>query len=140
MYHHSRFIQLNPKISHNISFQSKLKVMSFNVRLFDLYNWSHNEETKSKIISFIKNENPDILCFQEYYYDSSNDFVTRDLILKELGFKYYHESFTNETNKNAHFGLATFSKYPIIEKIILNLITINLITVFGQTLYLKQIL
>ena len=116
MYHHSRFIQLNPKISHDISFQSKLKVMSFNVRLFDLYNWSHNEETKSKIISFIKNENPDILCFQEYYYDSNNDFITRDLILKELGIEYYHESFTNETLKNAHFGLATFSKYPIIEK------------------------
>ena len=45
-----------------------------------------------------------------------NDFVTRDIILKELGFEYFHESFTNETNKNAHFGLATFSKYPIIGK------------------------
>jgi endonuclease/exonuclease/phosphatase family metal-dependent hydrolase len=116
MYHHSRFIQLNPKISHDKSFKSKLKVMSFNVRLFDLYNWSKNEETKSEIISFIKDENPDIVCFQEYYYDSHNDFVTRDLILKELGLKFYHESFTNETNKNAHFGLATFSRYPIIEK------------------------
>ena len=82
----------------------KLKVMSFNVRLFDLYNWSHNEETKSKIISFIKNENR-YFCFQEYYYDSNNDFVTRELILKELE-EYYHESFTNETLKNAHFGLA----------------------------------
>ena len=116
MYHHSRFIQLNPKISHDISFKSKLKVMSFNVRLFDLYNWSKNKETKSEIISFIKDENPDIICFQEYYYDSNNDFVTRDLILKELGLEYYHESFTNENNKNAHFGLATFSRYPIIEK------------------------
>ena len=32
----------------------KIKVMSFNVRLFDLYNWTHNEEVKSKIIQFIK--------------------------------------------------------------------------------------
>ena len=46
----------------------KLKVMSFNVRLFDLYNWSQNEK-QNQIISFIKKENPDIICFQEYYYD-----------------------------------------------------------------------
>ena len=56
--------------------------MSFNVRLFDLYNWSNNEKVKSNILNFIKNENPDIICFQEYYYDASNDFVTRELILK----------------------------------------------------------
>ena len=93
MYHHSRFIQLNPKISHDISFQSKLKVMSFNVRLFDLYNWSHNEETKSKIISFIKNENPDILCFQEYYYDSNNDFVTRDINFKRTWYRILPRKF-----------------------------------------------
>ena len=54
MYHHSRFIQLNPKISSNISYQDKLKVMSFNVRLFDLYNWNKNAEIKSKIIALIK--------------------------------------------------------------------------------------
>ena len=46
----------------------------------------------------------------------NKNFVTRELILKELGFKYYHESFTNESKKNAHFGLATFSKFPIINK------------------------
>ena len=29
---------------------------------------------------------------------------------------YYHESFTDESNKNSLFGLATFSKFPIINK------------------------
>ena len=28
--------------------------MSFNVRLFDLYNWSKNKETRKAIFEFIK--------------------------------------------------------------------------------------
>lgn len=116
MYHHSRFTQLNPKISSNISYKDKLKVMSFNVRLFDLYNWKKNEEIKSKIIALIKDQKPDIVCLQEYFYDNNKKFITRENILEELSFKYYHESFSSESNKNSMFGLATFSKYPIINK------------------------
>jgi hypothetical protein len=67
MYHHSRFLQINPKISENTTYNEKIKVMSFNVRLFDLYNWTHNEEVKSKIIELIKKQKPDIICFQEYF-------------------------------------------------------------------------
>jgi endonuclease/exonuclease/phosphatase family metal-dependent hydrolase len=116
MYHHSRFIQLNPEISSNISYKDKLKVMSFNVRLFDLYNWKKNEEIKSKIIALIKDQKPDIVCLQEYFYDNNKKFVTRENILEELSFKYYHESFSSESNMNSMFGLATFSKFPIINK------------------------
>ena len=116
MYHHSRFIQLNPKISSNISYKDKLKVMSFNVRLFDLYNWQKNEEIKSKIIALIKDQKPDIVCLQEYFYDNNKKFITRENILEELSFKYYHESFSSESNVNSMFGLAIFSKYPIINK------------------------
>ena len=116
MYHHSRFIQINPKISENNTYNQKIKVMSFNVRLFDLYNWTHNEEIKSKIIQLIKKQKPDVICFQEYFYDNKKEFITREIILKELGLSYYHESFTEESNENSLFGLATFSKFPIINK------------------------
>ena len=116
MYHHSRFLQINPKILENNSYEEKIKVMSFNVRLFDLYNWTHNKEVKSRIIELIKKQKPDIICFQEYFYDNTKKFITREMILKELGFNYYHESFSDESNENSLFGLATFSKFPIINK------------------------
>ena len=116
MYHHSRFLQINPKISKRSSYDKKIKVMSFNVRLFDLYNWTQNEEVKSKIIQLIKKQKPDVICFQEYFYDNTKKFITREIILEELGLKYYHESFTEESNENSLFGLATFSKFPIINK------------------------
>ena len=64
MYHHSRFLQINPKISKRSSYDKKIKVMSFNVRLFDLYNWTQNEEVKSKIIQLIKKQKPS--CCQNH--------------------------------------------------------------------------
>ena len=88
-YHHSRFIQITPlelKLNANLD---ELKVMSYNVRLFDLYNWTENEKTRDLIIQQIKDANPDVICFQEYYYSTKLNFQTRDLIIKELNMNYY---------------------------------------------------
>ena len=112
MYHHSRYFQLNPLYENEIKSGTSIKVMSFNVRLFDLYNWTENNDVKQKIIELIKDQNPDIVCFQEYYYQKSNDFITRELIIEELQLPFYHESFSDESRNNSYFGLATFSKFP----------------------------
>ena len=47
-------------------------LMSFNVRLFNLYDWLPNKEVPEQITEVIQNYNPDILCLQEY---SPNDKV-----------------------------------------------------------------
>lgn len=115
MYHHSRYFQIN-SFAYIKKNENSINVMSYNVRLFDLYNWNKNKESKQKILNLIKAQNPDIICFQEYFYDKSKQFQTRDLIMKELGFNYYHENFSDESKKNSYFGLATFSKFPIINR------------------------
>jgi endonuclease/exonuclease/phosphatase family metal-dependent hydrolase len=115
-YHHSRFFQFSYGTYSLLEDQETVKIMSYNVRLFDLYNWTENKETKKAIINQIKEENPDVVCFQEYFYSSKNDFITRDMIIKELNMPYFHESFSDESNETSFFGLATFSKYPIINK------------------------
>ncbi|MDG2369176.1 MAG: endonuclease/exonuclease/phosphatase family protein [Flavobacteriales bacterium] len=114
-YHHSRYLQITP-INTKIKGHSKeIKVMSYNVRLFDLYNWTENKKTRDLIIQQIKKVNPDVICFQEYYYSSKLNFQTRDLIINELNMNYYHENFSHESKKDSKFGIATFSKFPIIE-------------------------
>ena len=115
-YHHSRFFQVSYGSVSPSNDQKEIKVMSYNVRLFDLYNWTENKETKKAIINQIKEANPDVVCFQEYFYSSKNDFITRDMIVKELNLPYFHESFSDESKGSSYFGLATFSKYPIINK------------------------
>ncbi len=96
--------------------------MSYNVRLFDLYNWTNNESTRNGILDFLSTENPDVICFQEYFYSSGNHFDTRDTLLTLIDAKYYSEHFTRVVKEpkhqggQSHFGSAIFSKYPIVNE------------------------
>jgi len=44
-----------------------LKIMSYNVRLFNHYNWTSDNTIVKKISSFISEKEPDVLSIQEYY-------------------------------------------------------------------------
>lgn len=94
-----------------------VKVMSYNVRLFDLYNWSKNKETRDAIFDVIGREDPDILCLQEYFYSPDERFFrTREDLLKRFRLKSVHEGFNKKARYRQHFGIATFSSHPIINK------------------------
>ncbi|MBX7225298.1 MAG: endonuclease/exonuclease/phosphatase family protein [Chitinophagales bacterium] len=92
----------------------ELKVMTYNVRNFDLYNWSHNTDSKNKIYQTILQENPDILCLQEFYTDTSKNFNNIKQ-LEDLGYKYHLFSKELTLRKYEHWGLAIFSKMPFKE-------------------------
>lgn len=98
---------------------TEIKVMSYNVRLFDLYNADPElaRENKDKIIKYVVAENPDIVCFQEFYHqDSPSNFVTKDTLLKLLESKDYHERYSQIIRDRSNFGVSIFSKYKMIEK------------------------
>ena len=78
-----------------------LKVMSYNVRLFNHYNWSTDSTIVKKISSFIAEKEPDVLSIQEYYDAES------------LQLKYPYQFIKTKSNFNK-FGLAIFSKFNII--------------------------
>lgn len=92
---------------------SYIKVMSFNVRVFDLYNWKHNTETRSKILEFIKQENPDVINFQEFFSDDGNSFMHQDSLKKILNLPFAHIVYTATMHKHDHWGIATYSRFPI---------------------------
>lgn len=98
---------------------TELHIMSYNVHLFDRYNSNRNDsyETKRKILEYIEERNPDVVCFQEFYHqDAPTSFVTKDTILKIMDTKHYHERFAHKLAGRQNFGVAMFSKYRIIEK------------------------
>lgn len=95
---------------------SDIKVTSYNSMLFDLYNWSKNSQSRQLIIKQLQEINPDILCLQEFYEsDRFPQFFNIDTVLNTLNTKYYHVEYTTNFKHN-HFGIATFSKYRIINK------------------------
>ena len=93
-----------------------IKVLSYNVRNFDLYNWSGNKQTKNKIFSFLRDEAADIVCLQEFFQGDSGYFETLDTVINATHSTDNHVKYTHTRKKNQHWGIATFSKYPIIFK------------------------
>lgn len=78
----------------------ELKIMSYNVRLFNKNKNILEPKIKEKIIDLIEKENPDIICFQEFDADSISRFN-----------KIYN--YKNYSQKNSL--LSIYSKYQIIE-------------------------
>ena len=93
-----------------------LKVMTYNVQNFDLYNWNENIESRDKMMELIKAQEPDVICFQEFYTDEDGDFHNVKFLVNELGFQHYHFVKTLTLKGTHHWGLAIFSKYPMVNK------------------------
>jgi len=116
-----RFFQLSLSTAENEN--KKLKVTSYNCMLFDLYNWSKNRENRFKILGSLAEIGPDVLCLQEFYTsEEKGDYNNIDTVRRILNTDYYHSEFTTTLREFDHWGVATFSKYPIINqgKIIFN--------------------
>ncbi len=96
---------------------NSLKILSYNVKIFNLYDIKNREKKRDGIFSFLRNEDPDIVCFQEFYHQkNATSFVTKDLLLQQLNHPYYQERYTHKMNGDKYFGVATFSKYRIINR------------------------
>lgn len=77
-------------------------LMSYNVRMFNLYEWFPEENIPQNIMMFVREHNPDIVCFQEY---SSVPNVDMDR------YKYKFIYFKEDRHKT---GQAIFSKFKIV--------------------------
>jgi vancomycin resistance protein VanJ len=90
------------------SLNDDLKVMSYNVRMFNHWKWINAENIPQKINEFVLEKSPDVLIFQEYYS------------LEKQQFSYPYKYIKTKTNTDK-IGLAIYSKFPIINKGSLNL-------------------
>ena len=88
--------------------EKEFTVMSYNVRLFNKFNWNKKANIPTKIAEFVTEKNPDILCIQEY----SN--------LEKTQFSNYKYKHVFKEGKNIIVGNAIFSKYKIIDKGVIN--------------------
>lgn len=116
---HFRMLALGSNVDELPENDKILHVMSYNVRLFDLYNNNVEEryQNRDSIFAYIQRENPDIVCFQEFYHqDKPTNFSTRDTLIRFLDIKDYHERYAHKLRGRQNFGVAVLSKYPMIAK------------------------
>ncbi|WP_126546669.1 endonuclease/exonuclease/phosphatase family protein [Hymenobacter amundsenii] len=101
-----------------------VKVLSANVRIFNVYPQLRNEGLQSsrEMVRWLAENPADVLCLQEFYNEPAGTrsgdgtvFRTMDKIGKQAG----RESFLSKTLTNsmgAEFGMAIFSRFPIVNR------------------------
>lgn len=115
--HMSAYFQIFPSFSEPTEGQKTLHVLSHNVRLFNWYSWRTNRDDLNDMIRNLEVENPELMCFQEYFHNTGPDiFETREIIKQTVGATYLHEEYVNVLYQEQHYGIATFSKHPIVNK------------------------
>ncbi|HSJ11504.1 MAG TPA: endonuclease/exonuclease/phosphatase family protein [Gillisia sp.] len=87
-----------------LSTEKELSVMSYNVRMFNAYKWVDDPKIPEKIQEFVNKQDPDILVTQEHYIGETKKF------------KEFPYNFIKLKDKGSEFGMAIFSKYPIVNK------------------------
>lgn len=100
-----------------------VKVLSWNVHLFDYYDYKKEPDVKEKMFRLIRETKPTIACFQEFAYTlpSRDSNYTIEKYTKNLQMPYHfiqsHPLDSVYLKKiNLHFGKAIFSAYPIINQ------------------------
>ena len=82
---------------------NEISIISYNVRLFNIYKWIEEDNVNIKIRDFLNEKNPDVICLQEY---QNSEF-------KIDTYPYVYEKLRGD---NLKYGQAIFSKHPIINK------------------------
>ncbi len=111
-----KFFQLNGKTIQDNNNKNTLKIISYNVRIFNTYHWQGKKFERDSIISYVNSENPDIICFQEFITQSDINNQTEGYTNQLLeGTPNHHIRYTLAANNNKRkFGIATFTKHKII--------------------------
>jgi endonuclease/exonuclease/phosphatase family metal-dependent hydrolase len=84
--------------------EKNFTIMSYNVRLFNLFKWIDREDVPTEILNFINDKNPDILCIQEFSTSA------------EIDLKVYPHKYILMAGDQIKTGQAIFSKFPIINE------------------------
>jgi len=93
---------------------NEFTVMSYNVRLLDLYDWTGDKDNRKKMLAFLKKKSPDVLCLQEFYTKAGTGLDNIKAIQKVGGYPYA-ETCAIKRHKNREWGSVIFSKYPIVK-------------------------
>ena len=110
------YFQFHPRGKETVINEKQIRLLTYNVRLFNYYQWDKDTATWSKIIDYIRQENPDIVCFQEFITLPSSKHNLENLKKKMAPLSYSHVYYTDRVPGKLNFGMATFSKYPMVRK------------------------
>lgn len=82
--------------------ESSFKVLTYNVRQFNINGWSEEVKVGERLLRFVADQGPDVVSLQEYH---------PGFALDKTEYPYEYRMMTSSSKT---FGQIIFSKYPII--------------------------
>ncbi len=103
----NRYVQIGSRKTE----KEGIKVVSYNVQNFTGKKVSDQKERASRIVDFLRSQNPDIICLQDVLLSDSRIFSLKKTVSNLESIEYYHFARTGGS-----FGQVTFTRYPIVKK------------------------
>lgn len=92
-----------------------LKILTYNTMMSGKLV-KHTKKKPNMVFKYIQDTDADIVCLQEFTVSEKEDYITLKDIYKIFAkYPYKHIHFKSH-NGSKHNGIATFSKFPIINK------------------------
>jgi endonuclease/exonuclease/phosphatase family metal-dependent hydrolase len=111
-----RSLQIRKSNKNNVSAEQTIDLLTYNVRLFNYYQWNRDTSSWNKIIEFVKTNKPDILCLQEFITVPGTNHDLSGLKKALAPLSYSHVYYSHNVSGRLNFGMATFSRFPIVHK------------------------
>lgn len=92
-----------------------LRLMTYNVHSFQGVGANASKPTRKEILQLIKTEQPDVLCIQEFFSRKKGEAAMVDSIKKAMHTNYFYRFVVNNIDYEGN-GIATFSKFPIVNQ------------------------
>jgi endonuclease/exonuclease/phosphatase family metal-dependent hydrolase len=102
----NRYVQISGKNTDRYG----IKVVTYNVQYFAGKNEADQKAGANKIMSFLNEQNADIICIQEARLRKNNVFNVASAVKSLKSIEHYQYASSSTT-----FGQVTFTRYPIIK-------------------------
>lgn len=99
------------------------RVLSYNVRVFNTYSHLADKDYSSskEMIRYVKTFPAEVLCLQEFYNDRKSEVFNSIHKIQRAGFRHHYFAVPDKDLSKHRFGMAIFSKYPIVNKGVINI-------------------
>ncbi|MFP4526248.1 MAG: endonuclease/exonuclease/phosphatase family protein [Bacteroidales bacterium] len=92
-----------------------LKVLSYNVQVFNLFGNNTFGEHQEKIFDYISGQEPDVICFQEFYVNETKSAGIEKISNYLKDYPHKHIVWV-KSGEYSNYGIAIYSKHQLINK------------------------
>jgi len=89
-------------------------LVSYNVYAFNKKGWKFRSNIQHEVFLYLQQEQPDIICFQEFHHDTQEPFVLLDSITNNLGLNHMAMYHFHAIPGRYFYGNIICSKFQIV--------------------------